>query len=364
MIDAKRFKPSDWIITISIGLGLITPYLLPLIFMLFFTLKPKAKIRWEIHHTFLLLAMFWAIAVYIIDDKSNFKSLTPYLYFWSLPFFLMMVSVDKKTVETFSILILILFILDVAFNVISIVNKADLLGRTLDMREGIYGNRLGGLFAHSFYSGTISICAFTALIYKKKYQWLVVLAIGNLLIVGSWRLIAAIPVLLLLAFRWEKRKKTTTALIIAILSILYVIATYATSSAASTYIYTNSSNDLRIYAWESAIQRIKTSPFLGNQFPFKIQDGISQIIIDENFISESWYLSEASTFGLPYMFLMTVAYYSAVFRKSTLIKNASAAILLPYLLIDLIYGGAIQGILMYTWAWLLISYSENKVVQK
>jgi hypothetical protein len=365
-MKANNLKSSDWMLTISTGLGLITPYLLPLIFGTLLTRKFITKIRWERHHTYLLLAIFWATAAYIFDEKSNLKALLPFAFYWSLPFLLIIKKVDESTIQTFSILIFTLLLIDATFNGITILLGADPLGRGLDLRDGTFGNRLGGLFAHSFYSISISICALTASINNKKYRWITVLCVANLLAIGSWRGIAAIPIFLILSFGWRKRSNTKTALLIVTISISTILATIATSNAANLISKPNDANDLRIFAWTNAIQNIYNSPVFGNNFPNQkdLEGIINEDVIAENFISESWYLSAASTFGIPYMLFMAAAYFSACFRGSKLTSNPAAAILLPYLLIDLTYGDSIQGTLMYTWAWLLISKRSKEETQK
>lgn len=350
-------KASDWILTISTGLGLISPYLLPLNFAILLTRKITAKIQWERHHTYLFTAIIWAIAAYILDNKSNIKALLPYFFYWSLPFLLATKQINSRTVRTFSILLFGLLLIDAIFNLATLALGNDPLGRTLDLREGTFGKRLGGLFAHSFYSGSISICALTASLNNKKYRWITAIAFTNLFLAGSWRLIIAGPLIAILLIKWKNRSKAKTATFIAIASIAAVLSTIATSNIAGLLQNANGSNDLRIFAWTNSIKNITNSPLIGNAFPNQqdLEGRINEEVIVENFISESWYLSTASTFGLPYMLLMSAAFFSAIFRKSKLTNNPTTATLLPFIAIDLTYGEFILGTLAYTWAWILIS---------
>jgi hypothetical protein len=233
----------------------------------------------------------------------------------------------------------------------------DLLGRTLDLREGTFGKRLGGMFAHSFYSGSISICALTASLNNKKYRWITAIALANLFLAGSWRLIIAGPLIAILLINWKSRSKAKTAILIAAISIMAVLSTIATSHTAGLLQNANGANDLRIFAWTNSIRNIINSPLLGNAFPNQqnLEGRINEEVIIENFISESWYLSTASTFGIPYMLLMSAAFFSAIFQKFKLTSNPAAATLLPFIAIDLTYGEFILGTLAYTWAWILIS---------
>lgn len=350
-------KASDWILTISTGFGLITPYLLPLNFAILITRKITAKIQWERHHTYLFAAIIWATGAYVLDNKSNIKALLPYFFYWSLPFLLATKRVDSRTVRTFSILLFCLLFIDTIFNLAALALGNDPLGRALDLREGTFGKRLGGLFAHSFYSGSISICALTASLNNKKYRWITAIALTNLFLAGSWRLIIAGPLIAILLINWKNRSKAKTATLIATTSIIAVLSTIATSNTAGLLQNANGSNDLRIFAWTNSIQNIINSPLLGNAFPNQqnLEGRINEEVIVENFISESWYLSTASTFGIPYMLLMSAALFSAIFRKFKLSSNPAAATLLPFIAIDLTYGEFILGTLAYTWAWILIS---------
>lgn len=355
-------KASDWILTISTGFGLISPYLLPLIFAILITRKITAKIQWERHHTYLLAAIIWAMGVYVYDAKSDIKALLPYFYYWSLPFLLATKQVDSRTVKTFSLLLFGLLFLDIAFNLTTLALGGDPLGRLIDLREGIFGKRLGGLFAHSFYSGSISICALTASLVEKKYRWLTIIALVNLLLAGSWRLIVAGPIIALLLIGWKRRSKLKTVAIVILASVIAIISTVATSNTAGLLQNPNGSNDLRIFAWTNSIQNIINSPLVGNDFPVQknLEGRVNEEVIAENLISESWYLSAASTFGIPYMLLMAAALYSAIFRGSKLTSNPATAGLLPFIAIDLTYGEFFLGILAYTWAWILISEKSSQ----
>jgi hypothetical protein len=82
------------------------------------------------------------------------------------------------------------------FNLYSLVFGADLLGRAVDLRAAVLGARHGGLFAHSFYSGAISIAALVSLLDKRGMaSAMMLLPVANLVLAGSWRLMLAIPLL-------------------------------------------------------------------------------------------------------------------------------------------------------------------------
>lgn len=354
-------RPSDWMLTISTGLGLVSPYLLPLVFVILATQKITKKIQWERYHSYLLGAVLWAIGAYIVDNKSNIKALLPFFFYWSLPFLLTIKRIDGRSIQLFSFLLFGLLFLDTLFNLATITIGDDPFGRQLDLRDGTFGKRLGGLFAHSFYSGSISICALTASLNNKKHRWITAIAFANLLLAGSWRLIAAGPIIALLMMGWKSRSKLKTVTIIILISIVSVLSTIATSNTAGLLQNANGSNDLRMFAWTNAIQNIAKSPILGNEFPNQknLEGRVNEEVIAENFIAESWYLSAGSTFGIPYALLMAAALYSAIFRSSKLTSSPAAAALLPFILIDLTYGEFILGTLAYTWTWILITENST-----
>jgi O-antigen ligase len=125
----------------------------------------------------------------------------------------------------------------------------------------------------------------------------------------------------------------------------------------------NPSNAYRVYAWVTAIEKIASSPLVGVGFPNEaaIQEaGVSFESLDENLIAESWYLSSAITFGIPYTLLylgsLLIAFYGKAFSR----RNRARAMLYPYVVVDLIYGSFFGSVLIYSWLWLLICSVQER----
>lgn len=354
---------SDWLLCISAIGGLLWPTMLTGIFFAAILHRPSFKIKWEIHHTFLLAAAAIGMSIILTRDIGNASALIlRYSFLWSLPFIILIYRPDEKTISIFHWFVFIIFIIDMAFNVGGRALGQDLLGRVTDMREGLVAMRMGGIFGHSFYSGLISLTAITAMLGGRYSKiWAIFPAI-NLIMAGSWRLTVAIP-LILLFFIWKKRTYAKEILAVATLSILAVFTTLQTSGfSGKNQMFINDANTLRVFAWITAIQKISASPLTGIGYPAeKIQEGIGMDnnLIDDSLIAESWYLSSAITFGLPYTILRLMGigmlFYS---RRHTQFGKIAC----PLILVDLTYGGFFEGTLFYIMLWLQLStFPDRKI---
>ena len=353
----NRRHISDWVLTVSIGLGLVfSPALAGVLVAIGVRGRP-VPLRWQLPHTLMALAALWAVLVINLRASGDMSGVIGYYgYLWSLPLLLAVYKPDVRTLEVFGKLIFGLFVLDLGFNLYSSLTGQDILGRIVDAREGFVGGRNGGLFAHSFYSGSISIAAFVTLLARREWRWFAVLAIANLLLAGSWRLTLAIPLVALFAVRWRTRSRLTEWAMIALISITAVVGTVWTSGLLDQGGEVNDSNAFRVFAWVTAIDKIAAQPLLGVGFPKERDiDGISNEVIDENLIAESWYLGSAISFGIPYTLLVFAALVVAFYGdKNYANRDIRRAVLVPFVMIDLTYGGFLGGVLIYTWFWLLI----------
>ena len=354
----NRKRISDWMLTVSIALGLVVSPALMGVPVAVLVRGSPIPLRWRMSHTLVLLAAAWAVLVVSLRASGDSGGAVSYYgYLWSLPILLAAYKPDARTLELFGKLILGLFVLDLGFNVFSSVTGQDILGRIVDERDGLVGGRNGGLFAHSFYSGSISIAAFITLLGRRTSRWIAMLAVANLLLAGSWRLGLAIPLVAMFAVRWQTRSRLTEWAMIASISIAVVVGTVFTSGFLDGGGEATGSNAFRVFAWVTAIDKVATQPLLGVGFPKERDiDGISNEVIDENLIAESWYLGSAISFGIPYTLLAFAALIAAFYgRKTYANRDLRRAILVPFVMIDLTYGGLLGGILIYTWVWLLIS---------
>ncbi len=318
------------------------------------------RVRWRLENTLLLFAAVWACLVIAIRGSDGMAGSLPYfLFLWTLPHILASYKPDQKTVRKFESLLLILFVIDVIFNVGTLITGADLLGRDLDRRDGVLAGlgRLGGIFGHSFYSGAISLAALLTLVARHRLSWIVVLPAVNLIIAGSWRFTLVLFIVAILAIRWRQRSRFAEIATVIVISLAIVTGVLMTSGLFNSEWVTNTSNAFRVFAWFNALEKIAQSPWIGVGYPNEKaigEVGVSFDSLDEYLIAESWYLGSAITFGVPYTLLFLGAFLAAFLGPNFTRRNLTQAILYPLILIDLTYGSFFGGLLIYFWLWLLI----------
>ncbi len=312
--------------------------------------------RWRIENSLLVLAASWAcLAVAVRGTKFDVGELPYFLFLWTLPHILASYKPDQGTLRRFESLLYVLFVTDLTFNIGTLISGADILGRDLDEREGILFGRFGGVFAHSFYSGAISLAALLTVISKNRFSWLVVLAAINLLMAGSWRFTLAIVIAVILAIRWRQRSRTEECVFIITISLVIVVGIVLTSGLFEVHWIVNPSNTFRVFAWINSLEKISGSPWFGVGFPKAnaiSEVGVSFESIDENLIAENWYLSAAITFGIPYTLLFLAGLLAAFWGPAFAKRSVTQAILYPFILIDLVYGDFFGSLLIYFWLWL------------
>jgi len=177
------------------------------------------------------------------------------------------------------------------------------------------------------------------------------------MLAGSFRLAAALAILWLFSWGWQRRTRLAEAALISLCSLLLVASVIATADPVDTVGGGSQSNLFRVFAWMTAIDKIATAPLFGVGFPNEavIQEvGVSFETLDEHLVAESWYLSSAITFGIPYTVLYLAALLSAFYGRGFLNRDLTRAALYPYIVTDLIYGSFFGGVLIYSWLWILV----------
>lgn len=344
---------SDWLLCLSVLVGLVWSPALAGLIPAALLHRPSLNVAWERHHTFLLIAALLGVFVVLIRGVGDSSSVVlRYGFLWFLPFVILVYRPDASTVSLFSRFVFVLFSVDLIFNIGGTLLGHDLLGRATDIRAGVLSARMGGVFAHSFYSGSISLTALAALLAGRYPRAWVALPVLNLLLAGSWRL--GVSVLLILFFLlWKNRTYLKEVLAVALLSFMAVIVTIYTSGLIPGSNSANEANTLRVFAWVTAIEKISSSPLTGVGYPKdNTLEGVDADIIDEALTAESWYLGSAITFGIPYTVIrfagLVLFFYS---RRHT----KFAQITCPLILVDMVYGGFFEGTLFYTMLWLQLS---------
>lgn len=355
----ETYPFSDWLLCISITAGLIWSPALIGILLAAILHKPSFSLAWERHHTYLLIAAIIGLFIILFRDKGDsLKLILRFAFLWILPFVILVYRPDERTINLFCKFIYIIFLIDFIFNIGGALIGDDLLGRQIDLRDGLLSARMGGVFAHSFYSGSISITAMTALLSSRHAKVWATLPAINLLLAGSWRL--GISIFLILIFLiWKNRSYIQEILMVIALSFIAVMTTIYTSNPNENYLnIINPANTLRVYAWVTAIEKISNSPLIGVGYPNEnVSDGVSYEIIDESLISESWYLGSAITFGIPYTLIRFSGFLILFFnRRHTLFGRINS----PLILVDMVYGGFFEGIVFYSMLWIQMTASSSK----
>lgn len=358
----SRQAMSDWLLVGAIALGLAFSWALPLIFVALAVRlgasQALRRIQWNAGHVLQLASIAWALGIIVTRGVGSAQALLlQYAFIWVLPLYFAVFRPTQSTVERYQLLVFAVFALDLAFNFYSLATGQDLLGRVVDERAGVAGGRNGGLFSHSFYSGSISILAYATFIAQPKLRPLIPLAVINFLLAGSWRILVALVLLPALFWRYRQRKWRQELLWVGLVSTGIIGLVFVTSSVfqGDFGVEPNPANDLRIVAWVTALDKISESPWTGVGYPNdKPTDGVNADEIDDLLIAESWYLGAMITFGLPYALLRLGAYLLAFYRRGYSRRSAIEAMLVPFALIDFTYGGFVEGVLVYTWLWILI----------
>lgn len=358
----KRRRLSDLLLTGSVAGGLFIPPMLGGVFVATLIRGRLWQVRWRLHHTLMAGAALWAVMVVVLLRPGPFAGIDYFGYLWTLPLVLTVFKPDQQTIRTFSRLIVALFLADLLFNCYSITAGSDLLGRGLDARDGLLvGARHGGLFAHSFYSGSISIAALVVFLSLPKSRALPLLALFNLVAAGSWRLGVAAIVILSVALLWRRWSRRGSAVFIVLCSLLVVAGVVLTSGILPVPWEPNLSNSNRLYAWLLAIEKLRGAELLGVGLPNTSGlEAITFEVIDENLISESWYLGTALAFGVPYTLMTFFALVSAYFGENFDRVDMQFALLMPLVFIDMVAGEFFLGVLIYTWMWLLICSNDQR----
>lgn len=357
---------TDALLVGIVGAGLFLSALLPAIFLLLplrLVAGPRATwspVRWHGGHVLLALSTGWAMLVILQRGTPESTGLLlQHLFLWTLPFYMAAYRPDAGTLRAYQGLVLLVFVADLAFNLMALALGADPLGRALDERESVAGSRLGGLFAHSFYSGSISMLAYAGALAQRRWG-LALLCVLNLLLAGSMRLYVAALLMPCFLWAWTHRSRWREAGLIVAAAVAVLLAIAATSTVLGFVEEGNPANDLRLVAWLTALEKIDASPWWGVGWPGdRPEDGMNFEAIDDLLITESWHLTAWITYGLPYYLLrfggLVWAFYSAaVWPRSRL-----AAALIPVTLVDLTYGGLLEGTLFYVYIWLLCSLPRS-----
>jgi len=302
--QSAKLIVADWLVITSAASGLISPFGFMLLIPALLLRGGFDRVTWRPANLLLLLATSWACLVIANRGTADSVGTLPYYAFlWFLPHILTIYRPDKFTLEKFELFIRAIFLIDFLFNVFAVITGGDILGRALDVREGVIGGRLGGIFAHSFYSGAISLAALLTTLSKNKFALFAIFPAMNMIMAGSWRFSIALFIIAFLVINWRKRTRIIEILLIFGFSVFIVVCVLLTSEFFEVLSEPNRSNTFRVFAWFNSIEKILNSPWLGVGYQnvnALVDAGVSFETLDEYLIGESWYLDSALTFGVPY----------------------------------------------------------------
>ena len=366
----------DLIFIAFIGLALFNKfYVIGILFLLFFKIKNIVLIANKKFAVY-FLSIIWALLVIVFfkDAKGNEYLIYRYSFVWLFPFIILIYQPKKYYYIYFKILIYVVFILDLLFNLYSLKFGNDFLGRDLDLRLGLSNvSRLGGLFAHSFYSIIISVMASILIIVRNdKIKWIyLAVTFFNIFIAGSYR--GLLNIFLILFFYVMRKKMTIAREISSIIVFSFMILFFTVYSIGIDFDSDNisfSANQKRVYAWDLSIDKIINNPLIGSPYSklLDTESGVTEETLDANNIGESWYLNSSINFGVPYTILNFLGMLFIFYFKKYDRRNKYESLLIPTTLIDFAYGGSLESLLFNTFFWSFLSFDgqldNNKAKEK
>ncbi len=191
--------------------------------------------------------------------------------------------------------IIVLFFINLLFNLILVLNGSDPFGRTIYIRYGESIPRLTGFYGHPYYSSYIS---FLGLLIGslKKNKMIILISSISCIFTGSFRSWTLFISFLTAYFSLKILTKNKVIFIMIFSAIICL-------SLNIFYQPEGSANYLRVFAWQNSIQKIIENPIFGNhdfanyKFDGDI-DGINSDRILELGISENTFLQFMQDFGL------------------------------------------------------------------
>ena len=356
-LHQKEYHISDWIFTLSIFLGIFySPALLGIILAVVIR-NNREELVWHWGLTLIMISSIWGLGVMVSRPVAgNIEIILQYGYVWLYPLIVIAYNPEKSTLKIFSNIAVLLFVVDSIFNIYSFYTGADLFGRVIDLRETIAGNRYGGVFAHSFYSASISIGLIVVLLFRRSSLLWMFFPLLNIIACGSSRFIISFFIVVIFHI-WRNRNFIAELVAIIVISCIIVLYTMSTSefnvNLNSSEI--NASNTFRVIAWNNSLERISNNLVIGFDYPREreLQSVVTEKTLYDSLVSESWYLRNALSFGVPYVLLR----FLGIFALFYYLRNTIFILtLFPMIIIDLTYGNLFEGTYFYSLIWPYLVY--------
>jgi len=308
----------------------------------------------------LALQLIWFILMYVFFPV-NFTHWIRHFAFFLIILTVIISKVDFNFIVGVCFSLIILFLLDFSFNLITIFTGEDPLGRSSILRPDDIVQRLGGIFGHSFFSMNISFIGFVSA-YIKRNKSVMILSIINIILIGTLRGFILL-VMLLIAFYFIK--KGISFLKIKIYSFLFILSVFAVTVYTVTLNFSES-NLYRVYAWINSIDNIAKNPYFGrqdfNKDPIEI---ISFDNIADYGITESQYLEIAVHYGI-FPFILFLIIMILMFRKSydTFTSSNKIILISGFIIFTDSFYGSIYGMPLTTVFFTLLIFSTKIKINK
>jgi hypothetical protein len=300
--------------------ALFYPFLIiaPILIVIFYTKNRINKKRLLI---FVICAVILLLSV--LKDFYLNASIDYSILISSFPIAVLAIIILKKINSEFmsgiKIGVNLIFALDFAFNIWSMIFGIDFFGRPVVIRDD--GNRSGGLLSHSFYSVSISMVYIIANVYEKKNFLHILAGLINIYFAGTFRGFIHIGFLFIFALFLYKLSWVKQFIIVLFCTVSIFLATLF--SVQSGYLSESSGNAYRLFAWSNAVNLVVESPFLGVAHKFeswRYGTVVSEDSIVETGTAESMFLGDAIRYGLIFVSIkiILILYFAKIFER---IKN-------------------------------------------
>jgi hypothetical protein len=205
------------------------------------------------------------------------------------------VSVNGRLIQKYFTPLLLLFSVDLIFNIAMVVFGVDFFGRVGGIGEHDFLPRLIGVFGHPYQSINIAFVAFIIGVFLKSKN-IMFLSFLPLILTGSLRGPLVAIVLLVTMFLLYKRVRLS---LISLVFVIFIGLVFVATIYSASHAGYESGNYLRVLAWTSAIEHIMNNPIFGTQIFLSgtFEHMSSKAILDYG-IAESYYLQYALDYGL------------------------------------------------------------------
>ncbi len=351
--------------TINLTLGLTVLLLISL----FLHYSKPTRSDGELLLFLLLIKILWIISIDIMFSESPLY----YILYVIAPDIILLVALFSRFsfsyVRHVLRLLYLLFLVDISFNIFTLLTGADPLGRVPGSRPDDIIMRMGGVFGHPFYSVNITLIGMICAIVLQKKTLIILSAVG-FLINGTFRSPLMLSLILMIYILHRYHFGPVVKYGAYFLFISSVFATTFISTLSSDF---ESGNVFRVIAWVNAVTHIMENPVIGTHTflsgPF---DHMSAETIISYGIAESPILQLGLDYGLVPMILTIVVLAIIVNKNSCYYERSShgdkggdlgASIMASVVFIDAFYGSA-YGSMLVTFVFGILCVSLNNTYKK